>query len=114
MNNRKLQFQQDWLASNWDKFVDEGVEDSHGRLITVADALAELTRDEWLSLNAAFAAGAPFLAHTVESIAKAYLLETVVTELWANHMAELEDKQRQYKDELAEIAFENYDMNRSR
>ena len=112
--DRKSQFQRDWLEENWDMFVNEGIDDAHGRLITVADALAELTRDEWLSLNAAFAAGATFLAHTVESIAKAYLLETVVTELWANHMAELEDKHRQYKDELAEIAFENYDMNRSR
>ena len=95
MNNRKLQFQQDWLASNWDKFVDEGVEDSHGRLITVADALAELARDEWLSVNAAFAAGGNYLHDTVEAIAKAYLLEVVVSELWKNHLAELEDGQKQ-------------------
>ena len=114
MSNRKTQFQRDLLEANWDKFVDEGVEDSHGRVITVADALAELTRDEWLSINAAFAAGGNYLHDTVEAIAKDYLLEVVVSELWNNHLAELEDKQRQYKDELAEISFENYDMNRSR
>ena len=95
MSNRKSQFQRDWLEANWDKFVDEGVEDSHGLLITVADALAELTRDEWLSINAAFAAGGNYLHDTVEAIAKAYLLETVVSELWNNHLAELEDGQKQ-------------------
>ena len=93
MSNRKTQFQQDWLDANWDKFVDEGVEDSHGRLITVADSLAELTRDEWLSINVAFAAGGNYLHNTVEAIAKAYLLETVASELWNNHLADLEDEQ---------------------
>ena len=95
MSNRKLQFQQDWLASNLDKFVAGGIEDSHGRLITVADSLAWLTRDERLSINAAFAAGGNYLHDTVEAIAKAYLLETVVSELWKNHLAELEDGQKQ-------------------
>lgn len=95
MSNRKSQFQRDWLEASWDKFVDEGVEDAHGRLITVADALAELTRDEWLSINAAFAAGGNYLHDTVEAIAKAYLLEAVVSELWKNHLAELEDGQKQ-------------------
>ncbi len=93
MSNRKMQFQKDWLASNWGKFVAEGVEDSHGRLITVADSLAELTSDEWVSVNAAFALGGNYLHDTVEAIAKAYLLETVVAELWANHLAGLEDGQ---------------------
>lgn len=114
MSNSKTQFQRDWLTSNWDRFVDEGIEDPSGRLITVADSLAELTRDEWVSVNAAFSIGGNYLHDTVEAIAKAYLLETVVSELWNNHLAELEDKRLQYKDELAEIAFENYDMNRSR
>ena len=95
MSNRKSQFQRDWLDANWDKFVAEGIEDSHGRLITVADALAELTRDEWLSINAAFAAGGNYLHDTVEAIAKAYLLEVVVSELWNNHLAGLEDGQKQ-------------------
>lgn len=93
MSNRKLQFQRDWLEANWDKFVDEGVEDAHGRLITVADALAELTSDEWVSVNAAFALGGNYLRDTVEAIAKSYLLETVVAELLANHLAGLEDGQ---------------------
>lgn len=93
MSNRKLQFQLDWLDANWDLFVDDGIEDSHGRLLTVADSLAELTRDEWLSINAAFAAGGNYLHDTVEAIAKAYLLETVVSELWNNHLAEMEDGQ---------------------
>ena len=95
MSNRKTQFQRDWLDANWDLFVDDGIEDSHGRLLTVADALAELTRDEWVSVNAAFALGGNYLHDTVEAIAKAYLLETVVSELWNNHLAELEDGQKQ-------------------
>ena len=91
----KTQFQRDWLEVNWDRFVAEGIEDSHGRLLTVADSLAELTRDEWLSINAAFAAGGNYLHDTVEAIAKAYLLEVVVSELRNNHLAELEDGQKQ-------------------
>ena len=93
MSNRKTQFQRDWLEVNWGKFVNDGIEDSHGRLITVADALAELARDEWLSVNAAFAAGGNYLHDTIEAIAKAYLLEVVVSELWNNHLAGLEDEQ---------------------
>ena len=89
----KTKFQRDWLNENWDKFVNDGIEDAHGRLITVADALAELTRDEWLSINAAFAAGGNYLHDTVWAIAKAYLLEVVVSELWNNHLAGLEDGQ---------------------
>ena len=89
----KTQFQRDWLDENWDNFVNDGIEDSHGRLITMADSLTELTRDEWLSINVAFAAGGNYLHNTVEAIAKAYLLETVVSELWANHLAGLEDEQ---------------------
>ena len=93
MSNRKLQFQRDWLENNWDKFVNDGIEDAHGRLLTVADSLAELAHDEWLSVNAAFAAGGNYLHDTVEAIAKVYLLETVVAELWNNHLAGLEDEQ---------------------
>ena len=93
MSNRKTQFQRDWLDANWDEFVNDGIEDSHGRLLTVADSLAEPTRDEWLSINAAFAAGGNYLHDTVEAIAKAYLLETVVSELWNNHLADMEDGQ---------------------
>ena len=89
----KTQFLLDWLEANLDKFVAEGIEDSHGRLITVADSLAELTRDEWLSINAAFALGGNYLRDTVEAIAKAYLLEVVARELWNNHLAGLEDEQ---------------------
>lgn len=89
----KTQFQRDWLDANWDLFVDDGIEDSHGRLLTVADSLAELTGDEWPSVNAAFAAGGNYLHHTVEAIATAYLLEVVVSELWNNHLAGLEDEQ---------------------
>ena len=95
MSSRKTLFQRDWLDANWDLFVDDGIEDSHGRLITVADSLAELTRYEWLSINVAFAAGGNHLHDTVEAIAKAYLLEAVVSELWKNHLAELEDGQKQ-------------------
>ena len=89
----KTQFQRDWLDENWDLFVDGGIDDAHGRLLTVADSLAELTRDEWLSVNAAFALGGNYLRDTVEAIAKAYLLEVVVSELWNSHPAGLEDEQ---------------------
>ena len=95
MSNRKLQFQRDWLEASWDLFVDDGIKDTHGRLLTVADSLAELTRDEWLSINVAFAAGGNYLHDTVEAIAKAYLLDVVVSELWNNHLAGLEDGQKQ-------------------
>ena len=43
MSNRKTQFQRDWLEANWDEFVNDGIEDAHGRLITVADAMAVIT-----------------------------------------------------------------------
>ena len=94
MSNRKSQFQQDWLASNWDKFVAEGIEDAHGRLITVSDALG-LTKVEGHQLDTAFRLGACATHEAIEIIAKAYLLETVVDELWNNHLAELEDGQKQ-------------------
>ena len=95
MSNCKTQFQRDWLDANWDEFVNDAIEDAHGRLITVADSLAELTRDEWVSVNAAFALGGNYLHDTIEVIAKAYLLETVASELWNNHLAGLEDGQKQ-------------------
>ena len=95
MSNRKTQFQRDWLEANWDKFVDEGVEDSHGRLITVADALADIGLDDHRTINAAFSLGSGCLWCTVERIAKAYLLEVVVSELWNNHLTDLEDGQKQ-------------------
>ena len=94
MSNRKSQFQQDWLADNWDRFVAEGIEDSHGRLLTVSDAL-ELTRLEGNQIDAAFRLGACATHEAIEIIAKAFLLDVVVSELWNNHLAELEDGQKQ-------------------
>ena len=94
MSNRKLQFQRDWLDANWDKFVAEGIEDSHGRLITVSDAL-ELTSLEGNQIDAAFRLGACATHEAIEIIAKAFLLDVVVSELWKNHLAELEDGQKQ-------------------
>ena len=89
----KTQFQRDWLEANWDRFVNDGIEDAHGRLITVADSLADISEDDHRAINAAFSLGSGYLWCTVERIAKAYLLETVVSELWNNHLAELEDEQ---------------------
>lgn len=86
MSNRKSQFQQDWLASNWDKFVADGIEDSHGRLLTVSDAL-KLTRLESNQIDAAFRLGACATHEAIEIIAKAFLLGTVVDELWDEHLA---------------------------
>ncbi len=92
MSNRKLQFQQDWLASNWDKFVADGIEDPSGRLLTVSDALG-LTKLEGDQIDAAFRLGACATHEAIEIIAKAFLLEVVVSELWNNHLAGLEDEQ---------------------
>lgn len=112
MSNRKLQFQQDWLAANWDKFVAEGVEDSHGRIITVSDAL-ELTRLEGEQIDAAFRAGACATHEAIEVIAKAFLLSTVVDEMWADHLAAEEEMGRQMLWARAELAFENHDLKES-
>ena len=86
MTDRKSQFQRDWLSDNWPKFVAEGIEDAHGRLITVSDAL-ELTKLEGDQIDAAFLAGACATHEAIEIIAKAYLLDTVVDDLWGNHLA---------------------------
>ena len=95
MSNRKTQFQRDWLDSNWDLFVADGIEDAHGRVVTMADALVDISGDDHSSINAAFSLGSGYLWCTVERIAKAYLLDVVVSELWNNHLAELEDGQKQ-------------------
>lgn len=92
MSNRKSQFQRDWLASNWPKFVAEGIEDARGRLITVSDALG-LTKIDGRQIDTAFRLGACATHEAIEIIAKAYLLDTVVDELWGNHLAGLEDGQ---------------------
>lgn len=112
MTNRKTQFQQDWLAANWDKFVAEGVEDSHGRIITVSDAL-ELTKLEGEQIDAAFRAGACATHEAIEVIAKAFLLSTVVDELWDDHLAAEEEMGRQMLWQRAELEFENHDMRES-
>lgn len=92
MSNRKTQFQRDWLEANWPKLVAEGIEDAHGRLITVSDALG-LTKADGHQLDTAFRLGACATHEAIEIIAKAYLLDTVVDELWGNHLAGLEDGQ---------------------
>ena len=86
MSNRKSQFQQDWLASNWDKFVAEGIEDPSGRLLTVSGAL-ELTKLEGGQIDAAFRLGACATHEAIEIIAKAFLLDVVVDTLWDEHLA---------------------------
>lgn len=88
--DRKSQFQRDWLDDNWPKFVAEGIEDSYGRLLTVSDAL-ELTKLEGDQIDAAFRLGACATHEAIEIIAKAYLLDTVVDELWGNHLAAEEE-----------------------
>lgn len=112
MSNRKLQFQQDWLTSNWDEFVAEGIEDAHGMLLRVSDAL-ELTRLEGDQIDAAFRLGACATHEAIEIIAKAYLLDTVVDELWGNHLAAEAEMKRRYDDEKSEMAFENHDLKES-
>lgn len=112
MSNRKLQFQQDWLASNWDKFVAEGIEDSHGRLLTVSDAL-ELTKLEGDQIDAAFRLGACATHEAIEIIAKAFLLDVVVDTLWDEHLAAEEEIGRHMLWARAEQAFENHDLKES-
>ena len=84
--DRKSQFQRDWLNENWPKFVTEGIEDSHGRLLTVSDAL-ELTRLEGNQIDAAFRLGACATHEAIEIIAKIFLLDVVVDTLWDEHLA---------------------------
>lgn len=112
MSNRKVQFQRDWLNENWPKFVYEGIEDAHGRLITVSDALG-LTKIEGHQLDTAFRLGACATHEAIEIISKAYLLDTVVDELWGNHLAAEDEMKRRYDDEKSELAFENYDLKES-
>lgn len=112
MVSRKTQFQQDWLTANWDKFVAEGIEDSHGRIITVSDALG-LTKLEGEQIDEAFRAGACATHEAIEVIAKAFLLSTVVDDLWADHLAAEEEMGRQMLWQKAELAFENHDMKES-
>lgn len=112
MTNLKSQFQQDWLTDNWSKFVSEGIEDSHGRLLTVSDAL-ELTRLEGDQIDAAFRLGACATHEAIEVIAKAFLLSTVVDELWGHHLAAEEDAQKELQWAKAELAFEDHDMRES-
>ena len=112
MSNRKLQFQQEWLASNWDKFVAGGIEDSHGRLLKVSDTL-ELTKLEGNQIDAAFRLGACATHEAIEIIAKAFLLDVVVDTLWDEHLAGEEEMGRQMLWARAEQAFENHDLKES-
>ena len=112
MSNRKLQFQQEWLEYHWDKFVAEGIEDPSGRLLTVSDALG-LTWDESDQIDAAFRLGACATHEAIEIIAKAFLLGTVVDELWDEHLAAEEEMGRQMLWARAEQEFENHDLKES-
>ncbi|MGL5391240.1 MAG: hypothetical protein ACRDA8_07690 [Shewanella sp.] len=86
MTDRKSRFQRDWLAENFDKFVADGIYDSHGRLLTVSDSLG-ITWEDSDALDEAFRLGACATHEAIEIIAKAFLLDTVVDELWGNHLA---------------------------
>lgn len=112
MMDRKSQFQRDWLNENWPKFVAEGIEDSHGRLLTVSDAL-ELTSLESNQIDAAFRLGACATHEAIEIIAKAFLLDVVVDTLWDEHLAGEEEMGRQMLWARAEQAFENHDLKES-
>ena len=112
MSNSKTQFQRDWLEANWEKFVAEGIEDSHGRLLTVSDAL-ELTRLEGNQIDEAFRLGACATHEAIEIIAKAFLLDVVVDTLWDEHLAAEEEMGRQMLWARAEQAFENHDLKES-
>lgn len=110
--DRKSQFQRDWLNENWPKFVAEGIEDPSGRLITVSDALG-LTKLEGDQIDAAFRLGACDTYEAIEIIAKAFLLDAVVDELWGYHLAAEEEMGREMLWARAEQAFENHDLKES-
>lgn len=112
MINRKLQFQQDWLVDNWAKFVAEGIEAPSGRPLTVSDAL-NLTWREADQIYAAFRIGPQATHEAIEVIAKAFLLDTVVDELWGYHLAAEEEMGREMLWARAEMAFENHDLKES-
>ena len=112
MSNRKLQFQQDWLAGNWSKFVADGIEDPSGRLLTVSDALG-LTKLEGDQIDAAFRLGACATHEAIEIIAKAFLLDVVVDTLWDELLAAEKEMGRQMLWARAELAFENHDLKES-
>lgn len=115
MNNieRKARFTSDWLDLHWDQFVKGGVEDSNGRLVKVADALADLSAKEMAQIDNAFAFGPHHIHEAIEQIAKVYLIDVVVSELWGNHLAMEEEQQRELEWAKAEAAFENYDLRES-
>ena len=94
MSKCKLQFQQDWLADNFAKFVAEGIEDASGRLLTVSDTLS-LTKLEGDQIDAAFRLGPQATHEAIEIIAKAFLLGAVVDELWGYHLAAEEEMGRE-------------------
>lgn len=112
MTTNKSQFISDWMEENWSKFVAEGVEDSHGRLITVAYAL-ELTACEHKAINEAFKLGACKTHEAIEVIAKVFLIDVVVECEWKNYLSKMEDLEEAQKDAAAELAFENHDMKES-
>lgn len=89
--DRKSQFQKDWLASNWDKFVEGGLEDSSGRLVTLTDALKELTMDESKTLENAFSFGPVYTHDAIEVIAKSYLIDVLANPAWCQYLASLDD-----------------------
>lgn len=88
---RKARFTSDWLDANWGKFVAEGVEDSNGRLVRVSDAIPDILAVEMKMLDEAFALGMCATHNAIEKIAKAYLIEMVVNDMWYNHLAEEEE-----------------------
>lgn len=90
MTDRKSQFQQDWLEDNWAKFVAEGIEDAHGRVVTISDSLY-LTKLEGEQIETAFRNGSSATHEAIEVIAKAFLLDTVVDELWGHHLTAEEE-----------------------
>lgn len=112
MQISKSQFISHWMEENWPKFVAEGLDDGHGRLITVADAL-ELTACEHKAVNEAFKLGACKTYDAIEVIAKAYLIDVVVDAYWDEHLYRLALLKSEQENAAAELAFESHDMKES-
>lgn len=88
---RRYQFNQDWMERNFESFMYDGVADAKGKTVRVSNALTGLSFDEMDEINKAFWFGPRHLFDVVEVIAKKYLIETVVNEFWFNHLAAEEE-----------------------
>jgi hypothetical protein len=108
--NNKTAFISDWIESNWQAFLDGTLCDTHGQVVTVADALGDMSARESEQLCAAFKAGACQTQGAIEVICKSYLISVIAMEEWSNHLAAMDDAREENETEAEEKAAEHRDM----